>query len=370
MGRRKLSKTDRAPLPKYVVEYEVPKGSGKWFIYFRKAGEKDIRMRGTPGSAEWEGLYRRLLAGERPYDERPSVGAAGENTFAWLCQQYMASSQFAGLDARTQRVRRGIIEHCMHEPIVLDGKLTFGEMPMTRFTAKSVAALRDKKKDLPEAANGRVKAIRAVYTWACLAEVGLAVTNPARDVAYRKSDNPDGHHSWSLDDVERFEARHPVGGKARLALALLLYTAQRRSDVVLLGRGHEVNGGTWLHLTQQKNRRNKPVTLDIPIRPELRAILDASPVGDITYLVNEFGRPFTANGFGNWFRKRCDEVEPPLRDCSAHGLRKAAAARLADNGATAHEIMAITGHKTMKEVERYTRAASQKLLAASASKKG
>jgi integrase len=224
--------------------------------------------------------------------------------------------------------------------------------------------IRDIKADLPEAANGRIKAIRAVFNWATLPEVGLSQTNPARDVQNRKSNNPDGHHTWTLEEVERFEQRHPIGTKAHLALALLLYTGQRRSDIVLMGKQHEKNG--WLCFTQQKNRNSKPVYLEIPIRPELRRVIDASPTGDIVYLVTEFGKAFTFNGFGNWFRDRCVEAKVPGR---AHGLRKAAATRLADAGASAHEIMAITGHRTMKEVDRYTRAANQKRLAESASKR-
>ena len=49
--------------------------------------------------------------------------------------------------------------------------------------------------------------------------------------------------------------------------------------------------------------------------------------------------------------------------CKPHGLRKAAARRLAEAGCSASEIMAITGHKTLAEVERYTRAAEQERLA-------
>lgn len=361
MGRIRVNK-GRPPLPRYVVEYEVPSGSGKWFVYFRRKGQKDIRMRGTPGTEEWEELYRRLLAGDVPAVD-PAPDQVVEGTFAWLCHKYMASTEFEGLDARTQTVRRGILTHCIEDsPEGTAGK--FGNVPLARFTAKSVAMLRDRKKDLPEAANGRVKAIRAVFTWAGKPEEGLVHTNPARDVQYRASANPDGHHSWTIEEVEQFEARHPIGTKARLALALLLYTGQRRSDIVLFGRQNEKDG--WLRFTQQKNKRNKPVHLEIPIRPELRAILDASPVGEMVYLVTEFRKPFTANGFGNWFRDRCEEAKVPGR---AHGLRKACATRLADNGASAHEIMAITGHKTMKEVERYTRAANQKRLAESASKR-
>ena len=120
----------------------------------------------------------------------------------------------------------------------------------------------------------------------------------------------------------------------------------------------------WLTFTQTKNRRHKPVTLSIPVRPELQAIIDATPSGHMTFLVTAFGKQFTANGFGNWFRRRCNDAGLP--QCSAHGLRKAAAARLAEAGASENEIMAVTGHRTSKEVTRYTRSARQKVLAASA----
>lgn len=104
--------------------------------------------------------------------------------------------------------------------------------------------------------------------------------------------------------------------------------------------------------------------MEIPIIPEFQQVIDESPTGDLTFLVTAFNRPFTSNGFGNRFRKWCDEAG--LQNCSVHGLRKAAAARLAELGCTEQEIMAITGHRTSKEVTRYTRAASQKTRAESA----
>jgi integrase/recombinase XerD len=78
-------------------------------------------------------------------------------------------------------------------------------------------------------------------------------------------------------------------------------------------------------------------------------------------LATEFGRPFTPAGFGNWLRDQCDQAN--LHHCSAHGLRKATAAALAEAGATAHEIAAVTGHMSLEEIERYTRAARKKKLA-------
>lgn len=358
-------------LPKHVVEYKV---GGKPYVYFRRTGQKDVRLRGTPYSDEWMKIYHALLAGDVPTATAgPKLQA--ENTFGWLCQKYMASTEFGELDARTQRVRRQVLQSCIDETTTPGGKQPFGDVLLSDFTAKGVSVLRDRKKAFPEAANARIKAVRAVYGWATLPHVSLADTNPGRDVKNLAKKNKDGFHSWTIEEVELYEAHHPTGTKARLAFDLLLYTAQRRSDVVLFGRQHERNG--WLHFTQQKNKRNDPVYLEIPIRPELRASIDASPTGDIVYLVNEFGKPFSAAGFGNWFRKRCDEVgqpdadgKRPLGHCAAHGLRKAAATRLADAGATAHEIMAITGHKKMATVEIYTKRSNQKRLAESASKKG
>ena len=84
----------------------------------------------------------------------------------------------------------------------------------------------------------------------------------------------------------------------------------------------------------------------------------------MTFMVTEWGKPFAATGFSHWFRFRCDEAGLP--HCSAHGLRKAAARRLAEAGCTQHEIGAITGHLSLKEVQRYTQAADQKKLAAAA----
>jgi integrase len=107
--------------------------------------------------------------------------------------------------------------------------------------------------------------------------------------------------------------------------------------------------------------------LAIPVHPELRHVLDATSSGHLTFVVTEFGKPFTAAGFGNWFREQCDVAGLP--QCSFHGLRKAASVRLAEAGCTPHEIAAITGHASLKEIVRYTEAADRKRLAAAAIEK-
>jgi integrase len=87
----------------------------------------------------------------------------------------------------------------------------------------------------------------------------------------------------------------------------------------------------------------------------------------MVFLLTSQGRAFTANGFGNFFR---DAVESAgLRGLSAHGLRKAACRRLAEAGCSAHEIMSISGHVSLREVQRYTMAANREQMARSAFQK-
>ena len=98
------------------------------------------------------------------------------------------------------------------------------------------------------------------------------------------------------------------------------------------------------------------------MHPKLRAIIDATKaVGVRTFLVTSFGKAYTAPGFGNWFRELCDEAG--CTGLRAHGLRKATARRLAEIGCTANQIASITGHASLNEIERYTRAADRKRMA-------
>ena len=181
-------------------------------------------------------------------------------------------------------------------------------------------------------------------------------------MTYLKSNNPSGYHTWTLEEVRQYEERHPIGTKARLALALLLFTGQRRSDITRLGRQHVRDGK--ITFTQFKGRNRKPKRLVLPILPALQQIIDASPCGELAFLVNDLGRPFTDAGFGNKFRPWCDQAG--LRHCTAHGLRKAGATIAANHGATAHQLMAIFGWDTLKMAEAYTRAADQERLAEAA----
>jgi integrase len=331
-------------------------------IYYRAKGRPKVRIRGTPWTTGFMTEYE-AAKGELPTAKWRAITA---DTWRGLCTRYFAEcADYLLLDDRTRRVRRGIIEATFDEPIAPGSSRFFRDIPIAKMTANEIEVLRDRKLAFPEGANNRVKAIRAVFKWA-MRKKGtdgkpLASHNSARDVPYLRSNNPTGYHTWTVEEVQQFEERHPVGTKARLSFALLLYSGQRRSDVIRFGKQHVKHGA--LTFTQYKGRNRKPHKLVLPVLPVLQEVIDASPCGDMTFLVNDLGRPFTDAGFGNWFRDRCVEAGVPGR---AHGLRKAGATIAANNGATAHQLMAIFGWETLKMAEQYTRAADQQRLAKAA----
>lgn len=304
---------------------------GKRRVRFRRDGFTTY-LTVTPWGEEFMRAYAAALDGA----QAGNIGAhrTKPGTVNALAVAYYRSPEFRGLKATTQVVRRGIIERF---------RVEHGHNPVRLLGRQHIKAIIGAKASTPEAANNLLKVLRLLLAFAVDAE--MIDTNPAIGVKKFKSVG-DGFHTWTEDEISAFEARHPVGSKARFALALLLYTAQRRGDVVRMGWQH-VNGDA-IAVRQEKTDSS----LLIPMHPELQAVLRAAPKSNMTFLVTELGAPFTAAGFGGWFRDRCNEAGLP--HCSAHGLRKATATRLADAGATIHEIMSITGHRSMSAVAPYT----------------
>ena len=187
--------------------------------------------------------------------------------------------------------------------------------------------------------------------------VGLRAEDPTKGIKLAPVKS-EGYRTWTEEDIAKFEATHPIGSRARLALALLLYTAQRRSDIVRLGRQH-IRGGA-IHLQQQKTG----VVLAIPMHPDLATVIEETRGEHLTFLTTRGGRPFSPGSFANWFREMCNDAG--LSGVSAHGLRKAACRRLAEAGCSVNVIAAISGHASLREVQRYTAAADQARLARAA----
>jgi len=338
---------------KYAVEDTDRHGNVR--LYFRREGGK-VRLRGPLGSPEFLANYKAAANPKTPRKPRTlNPGGLTPGTFKWLCAQYYKSALWAELAPGTQKTRRAILERFAEHK-------GSGDKPFKMMLPRHIRGRRDEMMATPEAANTMIKVLRQLFRFAV--RYDHHDTNPAADVELLKSSS-EGYHSWTLAEIEQYEVKHPIGTTARLALALALYTGQRRSDLVQFGKQHVRDG--WLIFTQHKGRARHPVKLEIPIIPALQAIMDAGPTGDLTFLVSKQGRAFTNNGFGNRVREWCDDAGLP--NCSIHGLRKAAAARLAEMGCTEFEIMAITGHQTSKEVTRYTKAASQKTRAEAAFRK-
>jgi integrase len=223
-----------------------------------------------------------------------------------------------------------------------------------------VVRLMAARAEKPDSANGLRKALRAMMRHAV--DIGLRADDPTRDVKALRPKSKLGFHRWTESEIVQFEARHPIGSKPRLALALGLFTGQARLDVVAMGPQHIEN--EVLYWIRGKTERTTGSELSIPVHSTLRTIIDATPSGHLTLLITELGAPFSAAGFGNWFREQCDMAN--LRHCSFHGLRKAASVRLAEAGCTPHEMAAITGHASIKEIVRYTQTVDRKRLAAAA----
>jgi integrase len=265
------------------------------------------------------------------------------------------------MKASSQRVRRNIIEKFCRE-IDANGQRN-GDKRAALLRREHIVRFMAVRATKPESANGLRKALRALMQHAVA--INMRRDDPTQGIRPMAAMAKRGFHTWDEVEIAQFEAKHPVGSKARLAFALGLFTGQARQDVVAMGPQHVRD--EVLSWTRKKTAHSTAIELFIPVLPELRAILNATSSGHLTFLTTAFGKPFTAAGFGNWFRDQCNAAGLP--HCTFHGLRKAAARRLAENGCTSHEIAAITGHATLKEIERYTKAASRKRLAKSAMSK-
>jgi integrase len=327
-------------------------------IYFRRKGHPKIRLSETPGTAAFDREYQRAFAGD-PMEHAALVratgaGHTGPGTMRWLCEQYFASAAFQDLDPGTRQVRRRILDAICQRT---------GAAPISAWEPRHVAKLRDEKAATPEAANSYVKALRQLFAWACLPEYAHASKNPARDVAYLRSRNPEGHRAWSEEDVAKYEARHPLGTKARLTLDLFLYTGVRISDLVRLGPQMERAGK--LIFSEMKGQRRAVKAHELPILAPLRASINATPTGHLVYLATQGGHPYSVKGFANWFARRCREAGLDA-GLTAHGLRKLGAVRCVEAGATEHELMALFGWSTTKQAALYTRKANRARLEAAA----
>jgi integrase len=332
-----MAKTYRGVVVTLAYVQPIENRYGRVYYYFRREGRR-LPLPGKPGSPDFMLAYNAAIAGFQ-VQQKPSRSPPGSVSAA--IAEYYRDNSFLGMAAGTRRLRRSILERFRRE---------FGDLRLSDLDQGALTLLLGKRR--PFAARNWLTALRGLLAWAV--STGLRDDNPAETIRPNKA-KIRGHHTWTEDEIGIFERHHAVGTRARLAMALLLFTAARRGDAVALGPQH-IRAGRIVYRQQKTGR-----ALAIPVHPHLAAIIEATPSSHLTFLATAHGAAFTPGGFGAWFRKVCNEAGLP--QCSAHGLRKAQARRLAEAGCTAHEIASITGHKTLAEVQRYTDAVEQSGLA-------
>jgi integrase len=273
-------------------------------------------------------------------DSRTKVGSVSAAVAG-----YYQTLAFRSLAPNTQQMRRAIYERF---------RAQHGDKRIATLPQAFIVSMLNKMG--PHAAKNWLKALRALAQFAVAEK--MLVADPTLGIRLPRTKSA-GFHTWDERQIQQYEKTHPFGSKARLAFALALFTAQRRSDIVKMGRQHISNG--TLSVIQQKTG----TPLRVPLHPALLAVLEATPSEHLTFLTTRSGQPYSGNDFSEQFRAWCDEAGLP-KECTAHGLRKAACRRLAESGCSASEIMSISGHKTLAEVQRYVAEAEQERMARNA----
>lgn len=331
-----------------ATPYKDRHGRRRW--RFRKGGFS-AELGKDYGSEEFVARYEAALEGHRT---RGLIGAdrTVPGSVSALVASWYRSPEFLGLADSTKRVYRGIIEPFREE---------HGDKPVRMMQRRHVMGILAEKADAPTAANNLRKRLIQILDHAVSQD--WRPDNPARATKPYRIDST-GFHTWDEGEIARFFEVHKPGTVPHRAVTLMLYTGAARVDVVQLGPWNVKDGR--LEYRRQKTARSGGVPVSMPIHPDLAEVLDVLP-DDRTFLATPRGRARSPEGLGNAMRKWCDAAELPA--CTAHGLRKACARRLAEAGATAHEIGAVTGHKTLSEVQRYTEAAGREGMADSALEK-
>lgn len=321
---------------KFVHEYIDAKGRLRRYV--RRKGLPQVALPGLPGSPEFMAAYSAAIAGAAvPVGRGFKRGSLGK-----LVEAYYGSVEFANLAPGSQATYRKILG----PHVARDGHRLAADLPnaVARRVIQEIGATR------PGMANLTRAIMAAVFEFA-IAE-GVRPDNPFKRIpAYRLKTR----HTWTDEELAAYEARWPLGTRERLAYAVLLYTAQRVSDAVKLKRG------PVLTFTQQKTGAD----LTLPVHPALARAIKAGPSNGVYIIGDANGRPINAGTLTKLISTAARQAGLAPR-CKAHGLRKAAMRRLAEHSATTKGMAAISGHATLREVERYTAKASQTKLAAAA----
>jgi integrase len=324
------------PRPPHLHRQVTRHGKTVWYLRIGKGHR--VRLRAEYGSPDFEAEYHAALSAQ----PRREKSATKEGTLAWLIERYRETGAWTDLSLATRRQRENIFRHILE---------TAGKQPISRITTASIMAGRDRRIDTPSQARHFLDAMRGLFRWAVKAKI--VRTDPTIGVDDPPRAKSDGFVPWTEEHVAAYERRWPLGTRERVWLSVLLYTGLRRGDAVRLGRQHVRDGVASI----KAEKTDTWVTL--PILPALAEALDAGPCGDLTFIAGKNGNPLTKESFGNEFRKACKAAGVPG---SAHGVRKIAATRAANAGATVAQLEAIFGWHGGRMASLYTKSADRRRL--------
>ncbi len=313
-------------------------------VYFRKGKGPRLPLPSDITSDEFSARYQAALAGHlAAWPKREHAEPDKPGTIAALILSYKRSAAYLGLRETTKVGYVSRIEtlRCEH------GHRTVAGLTRDRI----VTGILQPYADRPGATLSILKILRVLIRHAI--NIGWLTYDPSLGIKRPRTQEV---RSWTEAEIGAFENRWAIGTKQRLAFSLHLYTGQRRSDVHRMTWA-DVSGDKILVVQQKTGHK-----LIIPLHRDLLTILVKTEREHVTILNTEYGKPFTVDGYSQWLRDAITAAGLSL-ECRPHGLRKAAGRRLAEAGCTAHEIMAVLGHKTLAEAERYTREADQARLA-------
>lgn len=321
----------------YIKEYRDR--SGRIRRYVRRKGRPDIPLTGEPGSEEFMAAYQAAIESTGP----PAKARHATGTFGGLVAAFYGSVDFSNLKPSSKE-----LYHFALDPIAKEhGHRMVRDLPRekARLIIERIGA------DKPGMANLVAAVLRRLMNFAI--DIGLRNDNPFTRIKPYKIGT---HHTWTEDELAAYEKHWPVGTRERLAYALLLYTDQRTGDVVRMRRADIKDGS--IRVKQQKTGAE----LVIPVHSELASAIKAVPAKGLNLIGDQYGRPITRPALTLFVRRSAKKAGLPDH-CVPHGLRKAMLRRLSEDGATSKQIQAISGHRSLKEVERYTAAADQEVLA-------
>jgi integrase len=330
------------PRPPHLHRETSRHGKPVWYVRIGKGPR--IRLRADYGTIDFEAEYQAALTGA----PRAQKGGPAAGTLAWLIDRYRETGAWTGLSAATRRQRENIFLH------VLEGA---GQQPFNKITEQTIIAGRERRAHTLAQARNFLDAMRGLFKWA--AKTKHVKTDPTINVKNPPRKKGDGFIPWTEEHVAAYGRRWPIGARQRVWLDVLLYTGLRRGDAVRFGRQH-VRDGVGSIKTEKSGFA---LSVTLPILPVLSETLAAGPCGDLTFIAGERGQPLTKESFGNLFRRACKAAGVPG---SAHGVRKIAATRAANHGATVAQLEAIFGWSGGTMASLYTRSADRQRLAVEA----